>query len=351
MSYHTNIVALSWNIATEPKLYQKLASNPYSPASLKIISERFPNENADHVIRAIIFAEPEGKYDRNFRLLETTQKTKELVKQENINTEINKRLAQYCIAHQVRFNKLSKEFIYALLFKVVFEFMNLRQIEEKYAQNQRLNFKLSIVNLIEETMRKKWITRRRHFKGVFGVLSLLLLFYYGYTQNINQNLETKKQILGIEVQKTARAFPVRLKIPRINVDTLIEYVGITSEGVMDVPKNIINVGWFELGTPPGEIGSAVIDGHFNGKNGEPGVFADLYQLTVGDKIYIEDDKGVSTAFIVRQSRTYDPGYAEEVFSLGDSAHLNLITCDGIWDKAKKSYSKRLVVFADLIVSE
>ncbi|MDO8638235.1 MAG: hypothetical protein Q7R43_01575, partial [Candidatus Daviesbacteria bacterium] len=196
-----SVAAISWNIATEPKLYQKLASNPYSPASLKIISERFPNENADHVIKAIIFAEPEGKYDRNFRLLETTQRTNKLIKQENINAEINERLVQYCTAHQGEFNKLSKKFIYELLFKVVFESMDLRQIEEKYAQNQRLNFKLSIVNLIEETIHEKWTKRRPLLKGVFGALSFFLLFYYGQTQNITQNLETKKQILGVEAQK------------------------------------------------------------------------------------------------------------------------------------------------------
>lgn len=346
-----SVAAISWNIATEPKLYRVLASNPYSPEALQIISERFPNEKVDHVIKAIIFAEPEGEYDRNFRLLETTQRTNKLVKQENINAEINERLVQYCTVHQGELNKLSKEFIYELLFKVVFESSDLKKIEEKYAQNQRLNFKLSIVNLIEETIRKKWTMKRPLLKGVFGALSLLLLFYYGQTQNITHNLETKKQILGVEAQKAVHAFPVRLKIPKISVDASIEYVGITSEGVMDVPSNTLNVGWFELGTLPGEKGSAVIDGHFNGKNGEPGVFANLYQLKMGDKIYIEDDKGVSTVFIVRESRTYNPGYAEEVFSLSDTAHLNLITCDGIWDEAKKSYSKRLVVFADLIVSE
>jgi DTW domain-containing protein YfiP len=39
--------------------------------------------------------------------------------------------------------------------------------------------------------------------------------------------------------------------------------------------------------------------------------------------------------------------APEVFnSSDDKAHLNLITCDGTWDKAQKIYSDRLVVFAD-----
>lgn len=102
-----------------------------------------------------------------------------------------------------------------------------------------------------------------------------------------------------------------------------------------------------LGTRPGENGNSVIAGHLNGEYGESGVFANLNKLKVGDILYIEDDKGISFTFIVRGSREYDPGYADEVFSSSDSSHLNLITCDGMWDEVKKSYTKRLVVFADL----
>lgn len=98
---------------------------------------------------------------------------------------------------------------------------------------------------------------------------------------------------------------------------------------------------------PGERGSAVIAGHLDGVNGEAGVFTNLDKLKVGDKLYVEDDKKISTMFVVREIRTFDPGYADDVFGRSDSAHLNLITCDGVWDGTKKSYTKRLVVFADV----
>jgi LPXTG-site transpeptidase (sortase) family protein len=166
--------------------------------------------------------------------------------------------------------------------------------------------------------------------------------------SIIQNPEAKKQVLAIETQKESQGFPVRLKIPTINVDSAIGYVGLTSEGDMEVPNNTIDVGWFDLGPHPGEKGSAVIAGHFDGENGEAGVFANLHKLKEGDKLFIEDSKGVVTSFVVRESRTYDPGYADDVFGQSDGAHLNLVTCDGVWDGAKKSYSKRLVVFADII---
>jgi LPXTG-site transpeptidase (sortase) family protein len=145
---------------------------------------------------------------------------------------------------------------------------------------------------------------------------------------------------------STKALPINLTIPAIDINTNIKSVGITKTGEMEVPDNIIDVGWYKFGPYPGENGSAVIDGHFDGKNGEPGVFADLYKLKVGDKLYVKDDKGTTNNFVVREKRIYDPGQANDVFSPSSSSHLNLITCDGLWDGIKKSYNKRLVIFTD-----
>lgn len=129
---------------------------------------------------------------------------------------------------------------------------------------------------------------------------------------------------------------------------MIEHMGLTAEGAMDVPENTFDVGWYKLGPIPGEKGSAVISGHFDGKTGDSGVFNNLSKLKRGDKIYVTNHLGVTTAFVVRESRTYNPGYVEEVFMSKDNGtHLNLITCEGNWNTTKNSYSKRLVVFADL----
>ncbi|MEX1995714.1 MAG: hypothetical protein WD887_02975, partial [Candidatus Saccharimonadales bacterium] len=47
--------------------------------------------------------------------------------------------------------------------------------------------------------------------------------------------------------KAVRAeLPVRLKIPRIDVDADIEYVALTIAGDMDVPKGPNNAAWFAL---------------------------------------------------------------------------------------------------------
>lgn len=117
-----------------------------------------------------------------------------------------------------------------------------------------------------------------------------------------------------------------------------------------MPTGPSEVAWFDLGSLPGENGSAVIDGHSGWKNGIPAAFDNLYKLHKGNKIYTENSKGIITTFVVREIKIYK--YNEdvpEVFNSSDGkAHLNLITCTGFWNQILKSHSSRLVVFADKI---
>lgn len=182
---------------------------------------------------------------------------------------------------------------------------------------------------------------------VVVVIALLLRNYLSQHANktsVSQRLKSRNHAAN----KLSAGIPVRLVIPAIYVNASVQLIGVGQSGEMEVPSNSVDVGWFKLGVSPGEKGSAVIAGHFDGKNGSGGVFANLHKVQNGDKLYIIDDNGASISFVVRKKLIYNPGYADDVFSLKDSAHLNLITCDGLWDGDKKSYTKRLVVFADIV---
>jgi LPXTG-site transpeptidase (sortase) family protein len=179
------------------------------------------------------------------------------------------------------------------------------------------------------------------------LLSLLLILWF--TSGISpSHVSTITAPQCHKADTNAIGLPVRLIIPAINVDTSIESLGVTTKGEMEVPDNIFDVGWFKFGSRPGENGSAVIAGHLNGTSGEAGIFADLSKLKEGDRVYIDNDQGIQIPFVVRNSRSYDPGFADDVFSRSDGVHLNLITCEGVWNKVKRSYDKRLVVSADIV---
>lgn len=184
-----------------------------------------------------------------------------------------------------------------------------------------------------------------------GLVIFLTISFYSIPKIKIQNSPEKfiANVASSYTEKVSSGLPKRLKIPEINVDTALEYVGITSEGAVDAPKGPTNAAWLDVGPRPGDNGSAVITGHYGRwKNGQGSVFDDLDKLKKGDKLYIEDENGVTVTFVVRELLTYKPdAEAPDVFSSSDGkSHLNIITCSGVWDGIKKTYSNRLVVFAD-----
>lgn len=204
-----------------------------------------------------------------------------------------------------------------------------------------------------ENPQLKILSRRALLKFVLlGFMFSLALLFYVLPINLTQSgpaVRVQNAVVPPKKEQIVYGLPVRLKIPKINVDTTLEYVGLTSGGAVGVPKSPTSAAWFNLGPRPGERGSAVITGHYGyWLNGKVGVFTNLYKLRKGDKIYVKDEKGVTATFVVREFRTYDPkANASSVFvSTDGKAHLNLITCEGTWNKISKSYPKRLVVFTD-----
>ncbi len=152
------------------------------------------------------------------------------------------------------------------------------------------------------------------------------------------------------VVKAEKGTPARIKISSIALNARVENVALTKDGAMDVPKDPNDAGWYELGPRPGEIGSAVIDGHVDWLHGDPAVFINLHKVKIGDKIVVQNDNGTSVTFIVRETRLYDADAdATDIFLSDDGkAHLNIITCHGEWDKDDQQYLKRLVVFTDKV---
>jgi len=149
-----------------------------------------------------------------------------------------------------------------------------------------------------------------------------------------------------------QGLPVFLEIPIIGVDSSIEDALITPDGRMDVPAGTVDVAWFALGPHPGQVGSAVIGGHYGIQNNVPFVFYDLNKLRVGDNIYIVDDENNTIEFVVRSIKSFArDADATTVFTSTDGlAHLNLITCEGVWNEVDGNYPDRLVVFTDLVSS-
>jgi hypothetical protein len=124
-------------------------------------------------------------------------------------------------------------------------------------------------------------------------------------QRFGKPISTLKPEIGVRVTALHAASgpvtPYRLRIPALNIDTLIEPVGVTSRRLMDVPANIWDAAWLRFGVKPGAPGQAVIDGHLDSIAGSA-VFSELHRLHPGDRIYVSDEAGAELSFRVTALR-------------------------------------------------
>ncbi|WP_215144232.1 class F sortase [Exiguobacterium qingdaonense] len=162
--------------------------------------------------------------------------------------------------------------------------------------------------------------------------------------------EVKKLRLAEEEENAKAVTPVQIQIPKIDVDTAVEQVGVLENGQMGVPKDENQVGWFEPGVTPGSKGNAVIAGHVDSKTG-PAIFYQLDQLTKGDDVLIRDEAGNTLRFRVTKTERYDTKTApiEEIFGATSNRNLNLITCSGTFGDG--GYDERFVVYTELVDTE
>lgn len=143
------------------------------------------------------------------------------------------------------------------------------------------------------------------------------------------------------------AEPKWLTIPRLKVHAKVEQQGVDARGIMVSPIRGNQVAWFKYGPRPGQKGNAVISGHLNSPRG-PEVFWNLKKMRVGDKLSVTDVKGLNRTFRVTKVRTYPYATAPLAEILGPTSktRLNLVTCMGIWNAARRNYSHRLIVYTE-----
>jgi sortase (surface protein transpeptidase) len=144
------------------------------------------------------------------------------------------------------------------------------------------------------------------------------------------------------------ADPVRVRIPRINVDARIVPVGVNYRGEMDSPKDAWSVAWFAPGFKPDEPGNAVLAGHVDYIHVGPAVFYNIRLLKPGDKIVILAADSKEYEFEVKAVEQYLAGNAplERIFGENPNKGLNLVTCTGNFNSGTLEYDQRVVVYAE-----
>jgi hypothetical protein len=149
--------------------------------------------------------------------------------------------------------------------------------------------------------------------------------------------------------------PVSIEIPAIGVHSVLLHLGVKPDGTMQVPplKRTPSVAaWYKYSVTPGQIGTSLIEGHVDSKQG-PAVFFRLGALRPGDLVNVRLADGITAVFRVTGVRQYLKSKfpAETVYRDATRfAALRLITCGGAFDYATSQYLSSTVVYAFLVSS-
>jgi LPXTG-site transpeptidase (sortase) family protein len=143
--------------------------------------------------------------------------------------------------------------------------------------------------------------------------------------------------------------PTGLAIPSIGITAPIEVIGING-GVMDVPEDPWNVGWYrELGALERNV-NIVMSGHVDWWGVGPTIFYNLSSVSQGDAIYVSGDDGVDREYRVTSIWTVGADSTgddvDAVIGATGGDTLTLITCTG--DFTGERYVSRLIVRAERV---
>jgi hypothetical protein len=137
-----------------------------------------------------------------------------------------------------------------------------------------------------------------------------------------------------------RSVPVRIVIPSLGVDAEIVSLKL-DRGGLGLPADAGHAGWYERGTSPGELGSAVIVGRAGPAGSDGPIFAGLDRLATGDTVQVVRADGAIASFAV--DRVDTSGNQKAVHDTGGEVQLRLVSADG----TDPPLDHQVVVFATL----
>ncbi len=150
----------------------------------------------------------------------------------------------------------------------------------------------------------------------------------------------------------------RLKIPRFNVDSSIESIGLLPSNELDTPADPLKTGWYNIYDKPGFRGNAVFSAHVDYYPDIRGPFYNLARLALEDEIVVTMENGEEYRYrVIRRKR-----YEVATIPMGDLIWpkdkpegvewVTLITCGGRFQESRPGgpgeYLDRDVVVAERI---
>ena len=212
--------------------------------------------------------------------------------------------------------------------------------------------------------------------AIWSVLALLLLVFLVRVITFENNYYSEKegseravteQVVGnsdldetepteaeIKEYTVSPDRPRYLTIEKLGItNSRILPMGVNTNGELDTPNNIFDVGWYEGSGKPGQGGTMSIDGH----NGGPhvyGVFKNLPNLVEGDIIQVERGDGAVFKYKVAENKAVPLSDSNKYMAVAAKSpeygkeSVTLISCTGEWSQQQGTYLSRQFTRAVLV---
>lgn len=144
--------------------------------------------------------------------------------------------------------------------------------------------------------------------------------------------------------------PKKIVIESLDIDASILSVGLTSEGAMEAPSTLSEVGWYNKSALAGQTSnfSVLLDGHY-GSSWNQGVFHTLHQIKDGAEIVLvgqNESRATYKVVEIERRKLEEVDMRKAFYKYPDSDQsLTIITCEGEYDSARETYNDRVVVYA------
>lgn len=165
--------------------------------------------------------------------------------------------------------------------------------------------------------------------------------------------ETPLSSEQISSYKVPATHPRYISIAAIGLNkTPVSTVGLSGDNVLNMPQTLSEAGWFDQSAYPGQgYGTVLIDGRSKGVSHE-GVFANVGELKIGDKIVIERGDGKKFTYDVvsnttvsfQDSNTTGIKRLLTPYRAGQEG-LGLVASAGNWIPRDHIFSERILIQA------
>lgn len=155
----------------------------------------------------------------------------------------------------------------------------------------------------------------------------------------NTNLDNNSEEIG----------SVSLNLPKLGLNFPLETATKAANNLGAVPVNADNLIWFRENPQSDSNHTMVVGGYTQTPSGNAAAFIKLLKLQPEDLVEISFNGGKTLSYTIyqRELTSLDKNPFDNKFEADTNKKLILFTLDPLWNAKKKSFSNRIILYANL----